>query len=764
MEDSVAVGGKEQRRGAMYQDCSQLLYVLTRLIDHPNLEIIVESVEDATILYKVQDEDIVELVQCKKREVKEGGPAYAGINERDPWIEGTFNINDLQEWILPVRKGVSTASLLEQNENYLYTSLVFGQLTKPLAAFVPEGLKELMPLRYPSASFSESFPVSYRHTKEPVNAPKSRFATEDVRKRIRVISTVSPTELQVMCIIMLTDPELYGVSTHKVEITLNRLFRKFWEAATVKGKISGHEILEITSAGKLEHGLWQKAEVLLDQENPAVADPNRGEPPRWIDFNADRFADRPEFASVWNEIATPGAFVAVNGAVGTGKTTLVKYLMQRFLTARVENRAYYLLVSPTTSLSDEINFLTQNIHADTLFVVDDEHLAVAEVAGLVEAFVDFKTSGNARARLIVTSKINYGRAEGLAQGHKAKQLRQAIHIPLSNNSPEIVEQMVGQLRTKAGLTSTLSNRELASLSDGVLGLALLIAQSHRHSTGGQTKDEIVARDKLKTQLAKWISSHVPNVASQSDFENQLAPIFILSAFGLPVPELYSPHVAPLQAAGFLEPFSTTDPHSFRAANLNLAFIIQAQFKSDHFKILSDYIDRYVEYLPQVFVRVAEWKESQQTLEELSKAKFKLISQQISDQSYGLSLSNVTNILRATRSVSRGTSIKLLADWISPNRQANKWFFRDAVSRATSASELAGFFGVIYQIDQHLGVLKGLAQSQFGLLPYERNQILLLFSRPSCQLDQIAVCLHEIKRLASDFAVRLYEDFKTTEVF
>jgi hypothetical protein len=771
---TLATGGQKQRRGSHYQDVSQLFYLLFRLIDHPDLVAAIESIEDATIYYEVSDntgpKQITEYVQCKKREQKRGGPAYAGSNDEDPWIAGKYNLGDLREWTVPEREGISPIKLLQAEADSFYTALVFGEVARSLDDFVPEKLRGLLPIRYPAAATRRGFPVAYRHQKDPINSPNSLLSTDDerqkipadARKKIRLVPTVSPKELGFMCLIMLGDQSFYKVSMHKVEPVFNKLLRLVIEAATIQGKLHGGEMLKIISSGRLERGLWKAAEVELGKNSQKCSDISRGETPSWADLEGSLYAHRPEFDRAWDAISQPGAFIAINGAVGTGKTTLCKYLMHRFLKASPNHQAYYLQLTSGIPLSDELNFLAQNIKTKTLFIIDDEHLAGDEIRTLIEAFVDFKTSGNAIAQLVISSKINYGRTEALAQGHTAKELRQAFHIPLPNNSIETVEQVISEMRRKVSLTSSLTDKEIASLSSGVIGVGLLIAQSAHDLAGDKALEAIFKRKNLRAAFAKWVMHYLPSLGSKVDFETEIAPIFVLSAFGLPVPGGFSDQIDALCAAGFLEPYEEGADLSFRATSLNLAFIFQTQFESNHFNILSDYIARFPQYLPLALVKVGGWRESVGTLRALAEEKMGVIGQTIRNQSYPLPLSRITSIFQAIRSASRGLSIKLFKYWVLPAGSPNKWFFSDVIMMTRTTSELTGFLNILHRIDQDVGVLKRMAEAQ--LMPKQGKEILLRFLQPSCRLDQIAACLHRLKPFSEVFTLHLYQELKKSDEY
>lgn len=763
-------GGSEQRRGAAFQDLSLLFYILSRLVAHPDLVVTVESVEDATIVYNINagmPVEITEYVQCKKHEDRGDGQVHSGINSKDRWIKGTFYIRELEDWLVTEREGLITAKLLNSNHDAFYTALVFGYFNSKLDPFIPTGLKDSLPILYPSSDFNEKFPVAYRHTNKALKLHSKtgdKIISKDSLRRIRVLSTGSPKELETMCWRMLTTPDLFGVSRHKADGVLNELQKLIVEASQIQGSIEGSQIAAIVLSGRMEQGLWEDVRKVLETGVERQANINQGEALRWYDFENKHFAYYEELRLAAEAVKDDGALVVVSGSVGSGKTTLCKYLMHQFLTDAPHRRAYYLSALPSMELDDETDFLEQNIRSDTLFIVDDEHLAETEVFSLIQKFWGYKTSGNAEARLVISSKTNYGRAGALGEGHTTNLLRNAIQINLPVNSRETVEQLISQIKTQTNLETLLSTREIADLSDGILGIALLVARCAQSLSGNSTLEGIFTEHNLKSQIARWIMSYLPELKETSEFEDKVVPLFVISAFGLPVPEDYSRSIImELSRAGFLEPYGFEETyHLYRAADINLAFMLQTQYKHAHFNILTDYISQYPRWLPQTFKRVADWKESQETLQQLSQSKFELIVERISAITSPHSLTDITNILQAIRTSARYTSNKIFQRWAYPANQPNDYFFADVVAKARNARELTRFLRLTERIDKDLQILPNMAAAQ--LMRDESQKILSLLKAEMCKLDDAAACIHALKLYHKVFAERLYEEFTTSEDF
>jgi hypothetical protein len=753
---SPTSGGRELHRGVLYQQCSLLYYILMRLADHPDLEIKLESLEDATIRYSPAETlaETIELLQCKKHESGRGGEANAGLSVDDLWTPGSFDFNDFREWVMSEREGVMVSRVLAEEPDTFYTALLFGRPGQRLRSYIPATLADAVPLRFVNPQWLRGFAPDYRHARDPAGTPKTAFASEEVRKRVRIVPTVAPRELWWACRIYLG--EHFRVSHHKIEVLLNKLARMFLEASATQSSFRGKDLLAEILSSRADRGQWKPGEEFIEASNPRLSEPMRGGPLRYADFLHNRFATRPEFEIAWEAICRPGALVAVNGAVGTGKTTLCRYLIYRFLAEHPGNRAFFLGVTPSVRLSDEKSFLLQDIHRDVLFIIDDEHLAVEEVAELIQAVSDAGFGGGAAVRLVVSSKINYGRTETLARGRASGELRRAVHVPLPNKSQDAVINLVEQLRYLTGLATPLSNQQLAALSDGVPGLALIIARSTAGLGRAGSRTTILNRNTLKAHLAQWVTTSIGADQGVS-FESEIAPVFILGAFGLSIPADFSPHLSALALAGFVEEDEGTG--NFHLTSLNLGFLFQEQYKDSVESVLSSYVKNHPERLVQAILQAAQWKEALGALDHFLEPRLATLMDVLADP--GVTLDKWTNVLTAVLGVSRALVVRIFRSWIMPSRRPNEWFFRDMIARASSAREVARFLNIIRSLDRHVGVVRGLIERCWG--DHETRLLQLLFELPPCELDQVAFTVHALRRLSQPVATRVYEVFVASGV-
>ncbi|MBI1929095.1 hypothetical protein HYR99_33220 [Candidatus Poribacteria bacterium] len=585
------------------------------------------------------------------------------------------------------------------------------------------------------------------------------FGTSDVRRRVRVLPIVSPNELEIFCRLLLE--QFYQVSERKSSEIARSLRLEIERRSLAKSeseeirRFSQRDIETIIADGRMGKGRWQTAQRVLEQDNPTPADPNRGEPPRWIDFENGRYADRDEFYSAWEALKQDG-FLVVSGAAGTGKTTLCRFLGFKFLKEHPQQRAYYLSVGPTESLNDEIEFLKGQIHSDTLFIVDDQHFAPNEVEELVQTFTDFRLEGKARTRLVVTSTTTYARTQAQWRGRSA--LNQAASIALPPTDREGVMSILDDLRSQAGLDTPLSDDELASLSDGNVELALILARCAREFKHHLSFERLFSSRSLARTLTDWVLERLGRWGEYEFFQSEIMPVFVVGGYGLPIPEDFTGALDALHGAGFLENDEMeSDPSAcFRPTSIYLAFIFRKQYNEQQVDVLSNYLTQYPRRLPAICEQLTGRDYGSSVLKELSRVCFEEIVKTLNDRFEPISLGGISKVLRCLYQVDRNRSQKLLRR-ITTNR-----FFSNFLSldRTRSVTALKGFFETIHRIDPYS--IRRLVDEQLG--DSHAEFILNLFELDSCRLDEIGACLHAVRKCSRGFADRLYDDFKQSPAF
>lgn len=757
-------GGIQARRGFIFQDYSLLYYLLIRRLEFPDLEAIIEYKEDDSFVYSI-DEDgktqqVTELIQCKKRESQDSMTIHAGVMWGDEWRVGKVHFDDLKNWVeKPAQQ--SACDMLKNSGHTYYTLLLFGDPAKRVKKFIPEGFPPNFVLRWPPRSLSEVFPVAYKHQQNPKLSQLTQrtFGTFDIRCRVRILPIASPIELKTLCRILLE--EYYQVSERKSPDIVQKLRFEIEKRSLAKSeseeirRFSQRDIETIIAAGKTEQGRWLNAQQFLEQDNPSVTNPNKGELPRWIDFENGRYAHREEFDRAWEALEQDG-FLVVSGAAGTGKTTLCRFLGFRFLKEHPNQRAYYLSIGPTESLNDEIEFLKSQIHSDTLFIVDDQHFAPDEVEELVQMFTDFRLEGKARPRLVVTSTNTYVRTQAKWRGTSA--LNRATSIAFLPADRKGLTSILDDLRSQAGLDTPLSNDELASLSNGNVELALILARCARELKHHLSFERLFSNKILGQTLTDWVLERLGRGGETEFFQNEIMPVFVVGGYGLPISEDFTRALDALHGAGFLEKDGMESEPSagFRPTSIYLAFIFRKQHNEQQVDVLSNYLTQYPKQLPAICEQLTGSDYGRLVLKKLSKVCFEKIVKALNNRFEPIGLSGISKVLRYLFLVDQNKS-KTLLRRITTNR-----FFSNFLSldRTRSVTSLKGFFETIHRIDSDS--IRRLADKQLG--DSHAKFILNLFELDSCRLDEISACLHAVRKCSREFADRLYDDLKRSPAF
>lgn len=762
-------GGVERARGGYYQDYSLLYYLLLRLADYPDLVATIEAVEDATVRYDVGTPTtasspgaptrITEFIQCKKRE-QPTGSAQAGLNDGDPWIEGRYTRSDLDGWVCQDRGGTPLIARLDSDEGLFYTALVFGTFDNTLFAFAPEPIRDYLPINYPFPDRRAAFPAQFCHLHDPLPSAGDRFGTATARRRVRLIRTASPEAMRANCLLLLEQDAAFKVVASRALDVLKELFRLVSTAATTQGTLTGGELQAVIAQGRAGQGRWENGAKILEHGRDAAADLERGEALGWADFAKGRFAERSEFDAAWVAASLPGALMVVSGAVGTGKTTLCRRLLYEFQRQAPTHSTFYLAVQPEWILAEETEFLKANLHLDALFIVDDEHLAVEELEELIQTFLDAQAI--TRARLVISTKINYGRAGGLAQGRTSGLLREAALISLPNQDLENLRGLLAQARARGCFSSSLSDRDLAVASKGVFGIAMLIASVGQRGYDHRRLETLLASQEFRTRLRTWILDRLrPGVASLEDFETRVLPVFLLGAFSLPIPEYYTGALPAMINAGFVEEIypEKGGAAGYTVENSNLAFLLQMQHVDLLQTTLQSYIDRFPEWLPRVLTRTAEWPQSRDRfLPALIDANLDQIRSAVRRGYH--SLSESASLLELLHRINPRGATEIFEEWIKPRGGPNRAFTRSLVERATSAAELRYALEVCRRLDRQIHELANVIDIDESHIELIR----LLITSASCQVDQAGACLAQLWHVDADAAEELNDDLVESDHF
>ncbi|MCK4829494.1 hypothetical protein KA005_77935, partial [bacterium] len=376
---------------------------------------------------------------------------------------------------------------------------------------------------------------------------------------------------------------------------------------------------------------------------------------------------------------------------------------------------------------------------------------------LVQMFTDFRLEGKARPRLVVTSTTTYVRTQ--AKWGVGSALNRATSIAFLPADREGLTSILNDLRSQAGLDTPLSDDELASLSDGNVELALILARCAREFKHHLSFERLSRSRSLAQTLTDWVLERLGRRGEYDFFQSEIMPVFVIGGYGLSIPKEFTRAVKGLHRAGFLENDSMESEPSagFRPTSIYLAFIFRKQHNKQQVHVLSNYLTQNPKRLPAICGQLAGSGDyGRLVLKKLSKVCFEEIVKALNDRFEPIGLSGISKVLRCLHQVDRYKSKTLLRQ-ITTNR-----FFSNFLSldRTRSVTSLKGFFETIHRIDSDS--IRRLADEQLG--DSHAEFILNLFELDSCRLDEISACLHAVRKCSREFADRLYDDLKRSLAF
>ncbi|HEX5889876.1 MAG TPA: hypothetical protein VFY61_14305 [Pyrinomonadaceae bacterium] len=717
--------------------------------------------EDAKFILSSDQSRAIELVQYKKVEAPES--TVETNRSGDDWKEGPITASALKKWITRKRPDTSVEDILNQQDNAFFTAVVFGEIAQGLKAFIPAGLQEyLSSYSGVSKEFNEIFPVDYAHQSDPMKNQTNKkllFGDPALRQRVRLVRFTSPIMLELQCRFILE--RFYAISRGSSANLVDKLLIEIAKREGYKTE-TDRQLLRlnfdaILAEGKRAQNKWQNAGQFLQQHVLDHSDANRGEPPRWIDFQHGRFAKFDEFEQGWSDLLRSG-FVIICGLPGTGKTVLAQYLAYRFITEGANRAAYYLQIKSNLSLQDEIEFLEDRLHTDTIFIVDDQHLAFDEVEVLAQLFADYHSIGKATARLVVTSVQTFGKT-GRGKRGRESVLRQATLTRLIYGETDRTKDCISLIRQNCGLETPLTDSDLMSLSGGNLGLALLIARC-AHDVGVKTEPQgIIDSQALKQMLSEWLLMKL-DVTESNQLASAIVPIFICAASSLPISGNFT-QLVPLAAdAGFLDKDQFSEGFSedtFFTSNYALAKIVRRQYQTEEIGILTDYMKKYPQWLPLFCERLGETTYGPEILRELFRNEHDYLVTTVSDPVGPLRLDEISKILRFINLADHGgEDVRFLRALMASDGAPNYRFFSRFIrrERILRIDSVTVFFDVIHRIDGHI------AQQVAATIGEEQLEFLVhLIEESNSRLDQIGSCLRALTRCSRNFAQGFYERLK-----
>lgn len=787
-------GGGHDSRGGYFEAYSILFYFLKRRIEYPRLEPVIQPSEgdDAKFIYTIESNGktqiIEELIQCKKIETSDSSKPDSVVPSTDRWMRKSYYPSKLKEWIEENHKTSPSASILEKKENTFYTALLFGEATPFFKDFTPPKLRlkdgSIALIHddtcWSPGSLSENFPPNFKHGEFSQEAKerlkKARFKTgEEALRKIRVLFLPSPLALKHASRMILEEPPFHMSSANAVRVVdqlKNEIDKQRNFVIPESDRLPLIGVFDsIIESGKLGQGQWLAANEFLER-GEAGGDINKEQLPRWEDFSAGRYVERPEFGEALEALERDG-FVVVHAKhqFGTGKTTLCRFLAYEFLRRDSSARVFYLPARAAQLLDEEIEFFRTHIKDDALFIIDDEDFLHREVNRLVEEFWRIRSVGASRAKLVVTT--TNASAYTIAQAYVAKpdasDLHQAAQIKLRPNAREM-SSILTELKTRGLLEipSFISVSDLASLSDGSLALAVAVCRCAQELNDSLDVGAMLDnRNLLARALTRWILLRLGREGDVKYFQEEVSPVFIVASLGLPVPERF-------KAAGGLRDNlflydAAEDPNGqtvLFGVNLNTASVLSTYYEDWKVQALSSYLKEYREYLPLICKRLMQEKEGTLLQEVLEACSQEIVETLNNPVRYPIGINGVGVILRAFYKVYRdggnsteGAALRLAK---CQNIRAIGQGFPDfMLERArNNAHSLRSYLEAALPVNKVF--MRPVIAKKY--LDGYKSRIIGLLEDAACPLDEIAATLRTLKKYSPDFAEGLYKHLIYSDSF
>lgn len=788
-----------------------LLYLLLRLREHPDLEMYWQTNEDedAKFIYYINkdgsSQKITEYVQSKRKKISRlSASPEPRVNK--------FDLGDLADCIT-ARSRNTIAELLKESNTY-YTVLFSGKLTTPLGDFSPSV----------NSSWRETgvlFKADFEHDSDPLKTksspapPKTKSFSDplktkppaerlrdntgpDERRKIRVSRFGSTREgVRLDCENILR--QHYKVPPNKSFIVTQNLYDVLLECLKEdvderERQVSNERVRRIIAESIAPQGNWQDSNKFLGIDSNRLADQQHWQLPLWRDFEEGRYAPRAEFVEAEKLLEEKG-FVVISGKAGSGKTVLCRYLAFKFLRGGPQREVFYCPLRTSELLTSDKDFFEANAKNEMLFIIDDEELSHDMVEKVAKTLTDY-VGGEGRVKLLVTSTNRYHPGQALVAGVKGGSLNKAEQVSLETTTRTVTE-ILRDLKNRGVIKMALSEDELARYSGGDLRLALLLARYTREYKGYPSLERLAGQQFLAGALSSWIVSRVFPDQDMDFFQREVVPLFVLGAFGLPVPDNFSGAVAPLRDSFFLEGTGVMVEHQFEAlrpTNQRLASIISQHYKTLHREILSDYWKKYPRLLPLLCGRFAgDWREminrggarperqdqsyEAELLCELLESDYREVRALLTNSNYlALDLDGVTKVLKSAHTVGRGVlDSKLLGELanshapVNGERPLNDRFFEELfIYKQPVAGALERFLRVAFDIDRNLVREQARVYLEDNdptndFYDYVTEFQKLLLTTP-CRWDEVAACLNALRRWSREFAVKLYQSLDESPTF
>lgn len=586
--------GPHAKRGFWFEAAALAHYTLLRLTEtEADFELCLESAQDATLTYLGLPDratPLRELIQCKKAESKLPGTGRVAPGS-DPWPPGLWTDGQLVSMLDSPTGGASIREQLVSGVTY--TALLFGRFNTKLERYVPPGLLAYGYL--PDVDlFLRAFPATFEHDRDP--DPQRKIGPLQVARRIRVVPMSNPWHLRTSSR-QLIESAKFAVSVENAlpiidELTarVEKALRTLSHGAPADRSITSAQLRQALANGRRDRGRWREGAQLIGL---AAGDHGGNKPTSADVFSQSRFWKNDYFVTAEEQLFT-SRWLVITGPVCSGKSTLCRYLIFRFLQRFPANSTYYIAPSSGLDLREEIKFLSDNVDLPVLFVIDDEQNASAEVAEIARTFLSRPTS----AYLLVASTLTYSRTQVNRNDHP---LNEFPSLTIEDFEPEQIRELLEcdlpgmtQLTTKQ--TDFIAN--VRDASNGRIGLAIVAARCFNAmpTTRADLRrfDSAEAKAAIRALLCEALQ------VDDEQFEDKVLPILLIASLGLNLPKTYGrQYVDKLIAIGLLSSIPTSRGERYVAGDHSFAVVLRRQYRERGV----DYVRGYLRNEPAELVDI-----------------------------------------------------------------------------------------------------------------------------------------------------------------
>ncbi|HEY0020585.1 MAG TPA: hypothetical protein VGC13_30075 [Longimicrobium sp.] len=674
-----------------------------------------------------------------------------------------FDFEKLQRVLAAGIPGETLVDRLQFTPDAFATILTVGDLARGISdRLTPPSLRNIAPENWWAVDLARVFP--HNLSSEGSFAERwTQVAPVDVLQRVRVLS-LPPDELMRLLV-----RETLKSYFKRPQIQKNDPLQ---DLLTLVQQHSGHgslqyrEVLlhpfDFIQGERLEHsGKWIRGDALLQQTGSGMGNLLVS---KLIaqDFSAADYLHRPEFDQAWELLRTRQRLV-ITGPLGTGKSSLCRWLAFQYLSHYPEQQIYSLSVDSIGDLVTEHDFVQGRLGMDGLFIIDDQQLAPDAVDRILQLFMGIDRS---RAWVVVSSSLSFTPTQAGSVRESGGVLDDYATVRLAPLSEAEFGQFMNNYRFSPGreIDLQIGNETLYRLSNGIPGHALIIARTVASGKWTLNPNNILAVSTSEL-LIRWVLDALPAHITRAKFDNDFAPLFVLGATGLPVSHLWGESASLLLQAGVIEPIdveSGSAPASgyYRPVSLELFMQIAQIYGKKTEDILDIAYRREPERFPDLIDRFSRTarrgRGRKRSLQRFIEANLMDIADHLHSLKHAIPLRGVVDVLVGIRRVSRKLARQLVSALMHKGNSPNEQFWKTFLvpERSSELQDVGRFFTSLADIRP--GLTRRIGR-------FLDDDVTVHFLGDICRLrsprlDTIGSYLQALTRVSPKVARELFDDF------